>query len=81
MSGQSYEGHSVGITTRQRSHYWKWAQQEAARIVAVEALVKLAQFPDDSGAAIRSLRLLQPDPSEIEVAATGLRWPILEPVE
>ncbi len=81
MSGQSYEGHSVGITARQRSHYWRLAQQEAARIVAIEALVRLAQFPDDSGAAIRSLRLLEADPSEIEVAAAGLRWSILEPVE
>ena len=81
MSGQSYEGHSVGITTRQRSHYWKLAQQEAARLVAIEALVRLAQFPDDSGAAIRSLRLLEAHPSEIKLAAAGLPGPILESVE
>jgi hypothetical protein len=61
----------VAISTRQRCHYWKMAQQEEARSSAIRALVNLAQFPDDNEAAIRSLRLLEADPSEIEAPLGG----------
>jgi hypothetical protein len=71
----------VGSTLRQRRHYSKLAQQEAARLVAIGALVRLAEFPDDRNAAIRSLRLLEAHPSEMGIAAVGLRAWVLEPGE
>jgi hypothetical protein len=60
------------ITTRQRSHYATMSQQEAARTTAIRALVQLSQFPDDSDAAIRCLRLLDAAPAEIEAETNAL---------
>jgi len=50
-------------------HYSTMAKQEAARRRAIGALVNLSQFPDDTEAALHSLRLLEAAPSELAAAA------------
>ncbi len=62
----------MAITARQRCHYSKMNQQQEARKDAIRALVNLSQFPDESEAAIRSLRLLDASPVEIETGARVL---------
>ena len=47
-------------------------EEAAARASAIRALVRLSQFPDDSEVAIRSLRLLDASPVELESATTAV---------
>jgi hypothetical protein len=56
-----------------RCHYLGMAHQETARREAVRALVNLTQFPDDTPAAIRCLRILEAAPDEIETELRLLR--------
>lgn len=61
----------MSLSAQQRGHYSMMAEQEAARRRAIRALVALCVFPDDSNAAIRSLRLLEASPSEMSEAAAS----------
>ena len=74
MSGleKCMRGKFVSITARQRRHYSMMTEQAAARASAIRALVRLSQFPDDSEVAIRSLRLLDASPVELESATAAL---------
>jgi len=66
----------VAITGRQRCHYLRLTQQHAARQEAIRALVTLAEFREESDAAMGSLRLLGADAVEIE-AEVGSRYSAL----
>jgi hypothetical protein len=62
----------MAISARQRCHYTKLTQQETARTSVIGALVRLSQFPDESGAAIRCLRLLHASSAEVDAATNEL---------
>jgi hypothetical protein len=62
----------MAISARQRCHYVTMTQQESARTSAIGALVRLSQYPDESSAAIRCLRLLDATSAEVDAATNEL---------
>jgi len=63
----------MGITTRQRWHYRMLAEEEAARLTIIRALVRLAASGEDQEAATLALDRLEVSTSEVSYAS-GDAW-------
>ena len=59
----------MGINTQQRRHYRMLAEEEAARLTIIRALIRLAASTEDREAATRALDRLEVTTSEISFAA------------
>jgi len=64
----------MGINTHQRRHYRMLAEEEAARLTIIRALVRLAASTEDRLAATHALDRLEVTTSEISCAADE-SWP------
>jgi len=67
----------MGINTRQSQHYRMLAEEEAARLTIIRALIRLAASSEDREAATQALDRLEVTTSEIRCAADELwssRW-------
>jgi hypothetical protein len=63
----------MGINTRQSQHYRMLAEEEAARLTIIRALIRLAASSEDRQAATQALDRLGVTPSEISFA-TDESW-------
>ena len=63
----------MGINTRQSQHYRMLAEEEAARLTIIRALIRLAASSEDREAATRALDRLGVTTSEISFA-TDESW-------
>ena len=67
----------MGINTEQSRHYRMLAEEEAARLTIIRALIRLAATTEDREAATRALDRLDVTTSEISFAADeswSSRW-------
>jgi hypothetical protein len=67
----------MGINTRQSQHYRMLAQEEAARLTIIRALIRMAASSEDREAATQALDRLGVTTSEISFAADeswSSRW-------
>jgi hypothetical protein len=67
----------MGINTRQSQHYRMLAEEEAARLTIIRALIRLAASSDDREAAIQALDRLDVTSSEMSCASDeswSSRW-------
>ena len=67
----------MGINTQQRRHYRMLAEEEAARLTIIRALIRLAASTEDRAAATQALDRLEVTTSEIGFAADeswSSRW-------
>jgi len=67
----------MGISTRQSQHYRMLAEEEAARLTIIRALIRLAGSSEDREAATQALDRLGVTTSEISFAADeswSSRW-------
>lgn len=67
----------MGINSRQRRHYRMLAEEEAARLTIIRALIRMAASAEDREAATQALDRLDVSTSEISFAADeswSSRW-------
>jgi len=67
----------MGINSRQRRHYRMLAEEEAARLTIIRALIRMAASAEDREAAAQVLDRLEVTTSEISFAADeswSSRW-------